>query len=221
MNNHLTIKDMNIICTIDNAGSIGLKENDTITAPYDVLSYLTFRNALMENLSKHTVLKAVLVSTFCGDEYFDQIQKGLDDIFDEINLTVPVLYSSESNFEMKESALSVSVIGEKKPVVSKSFSNYAVVGKPYIGDDVLTKSDVISLSEFIELLGNEEVSKVIPIGSKGIKQRVFQSVGVDVESTEVDLYKSAGPSTCIVIEHSDKLTVSKNIKDKMVTLQVK
>lgn len=221
--NYIELKNWdNIIVTTDNAGSIGRKENDTIQTCYDTLSYFTVRNALMENITKNTTVIAVSYANFCGDEHHEELMRGMNKVFDELGYKPRVIGSTESNFEMTESAFSTTVIGTKLTQKEERYSNYAVVGLPLVGDEVLSNmNSVISLRECLMLLSCDSVSKVIPIGSKGINHRCKKLLNIEFKSSAVDLYKSAGPSTCVVIEYKNLDSIPISLRKKITKLHIK
>lgn len=203
------------VITTDCAGSIGEKIHDQVKIDYYTLAYFTLRNAIVENLSKGGTIEAIIYSNFISDNSLEMLSNGMKQVLKELNLDVEILGSTESNFNMKESAFAVTVIGKKSELSLKRFSDYAVIGIPLVGDEVVTyKQDVISLEEIMLLLKSSTISRVFPIGSKGINDRMNTILGFEFESQEIDLYKSAGPSTCVAVEYEnyDELIVLTNKK---------
>ncbi len=216
-------KDNEIVITIDNAGSIGEKSNDTVSAPYQVLSYFTLRNAVMENLSNNTVIKGVTFSNFCGDKAYDKLLTGMKQVYDELGYEVQTISSTESNFMMQESAFSVTVIGEKiKIKAHTNYNNYAIVGLPLVGNEILKNTgEVVSIPEFLELLNHKDISRVITVGSKGINDRAFKVLNIELVSNDIDLSKSAGPSSCVLIEYRTLENLPSTILRKTRLLDIK
>lgn len=215
----ININNEDIIITTDNAGSIGEKELDNVKAPYDILSYLTTRNAVMENLSHNTLIKAIIFHNYCGDESYAKINEGINKIITELGYDVPVSSSTESNFTMSESAFGVTVIGESSKYIKFPYNKYAVVGKPLVGNEVLqNKKEMITLKECISLINNPNVSRVFTVGSKGIKDRLQTIIKKDLKTTQIDMSKSAGPSTCVIIEYKENTVFSEKIQNKLTKL---
>lgn len=211
----------NLVVTIDNAGSVGEKEYDKVYASYDIVSYYTLRNAIMENMTHNTIIKAFTFSNFCGDDAYHKLVQGIEKILSELKMDIPYVTSTESNFSMKESAFSVTVIGEKKEISDKRFNNYAVIGIPLVGNEILKqKDDIITIDEFLYLLNHKNVSRVFTVGSKGINNRAIEYLGVRFHSISIDLNKSAGPSTCVIVEYDDINCFSENIMDKLTKLTI-
>ena len=81
---------------------------------------------------------------------------------------------------------------------------FAVIGSPLVGEEVLNKaSEVLPLSVFRSLCQLDDVF-ILPVGSKGVLHELKVMLGEgglsDSSITcEVDLLKTSGPSTCILI----------------------
>ncbi|PAT02236.1 hypothetical protein CI105_02520 [Candidatus Izimaplasma bacterium ZiA1] len=209
----------NLIITIDNAGSIGQKENDTINTNYETLAYFTLRTALIENLVQYTKVIVITFANFCGDFSHKDIIKGISRIEKELGYKLPFISSSESNFVMRESALSFTCIGEKLNTKRKSFSNVAVIGRPLLGNEIIERaSEIVTLKEIIALLASENVSKVISTGSKGINSKIESNLGFTFKSDEIDLYKSSGPSSCVIVVYDSLKELKKIIKSPIIVL---
>lgn len=83
----------------------------------------------------------------------------------------------------------------------------AVIGKPLVGEEVIRNSeDVISMQLFQQLINNPAIYEIIPVGSKGIRyeaQELLKSLDLSNSSllSELDLEKSSGPTTCVLISY--------------------
>ena len=86
----------------------------------------------------------------------------------------------------------------------------AVIGSPLVGDEVLEQEkDVIPLSLFQELCELEDVV-IVPVGSKGILYELKNmldepSIVGDSLICDVDVSKTAGPATCVLIAFKSEL----------------
>ena len=210
-----------LIVTTDNTGSIGEKVNDTIQVSYDVVSYFTLRNAIIDNLAQNTKLLSFTFANFNGNDAYNKIIKGINKVFDEIGYKIPYTSSTESNYIMKESAFSVTVIGEKQQYINTRYKKYAVVGKPLIGIEIINqKDDIVTLKEFEYLLNHKDISLIIPVGSKGINHRSKILLDKKFVSDKIDLNKSAGPSSCILIEYKKLNDIDKEIIKKVTVLEL-
>lgn len=199
-----------LVIASDNSGAIGLKEKDFVKTPYEVVAYYGFRVAVMECMAAGGGPLSVVIHNFCEDDSWEAIVNGVGRGLAEMGmLVVPITGSTESNFTMLQSALGMVVIGKRdrdfqeKPV-SAAMMKFAVIGSPLVGQEVLDKeSEVLSLSLFQEICQLDHVV-IVPVGSKGVLHELKIMLG-DHELVEegwrceVDLLKSAGPSTCVLI----------------------
>ena len=81
---------------------------------------------------------------------------------------------------------------------------YGVIGKPLVGNEVIEyPEDVAPLSVFQKVIQLEGVQSVLPVGSKGIAYELEQLSGKR-GSCELDMEKSAGPSTCFIVAFEEK-----------------
>lgn len=209
-----------LIVTTDCAGSIGLREHDQVQVDYETLAYYTLRNAVFENLSKMGEIVAVSYANFIGDDHLEELLTGMNKVLHHLQKQIIITGSTESNFAMKESAFSVTVIGVMRRFKARSYDNYAVIGLPLVGKEVIeNNAQVVTLEEVLALQESKEVSKIIPIGSKGINDRASTVLGGTFESSDIDLYKSAGPSTCVLIEYNNIDEVRKIIDTKITKLE--
>jgi hypothetical protein len=108
---------------------------------------------------------------------------------------------------MVQSAFGLSVFGRDLKKHQQVGQLFAVIGKPLVGEEVLSMQDeMISLNEFKTLVESDLAEFIIPVGSKGIQSELDEYGLFD---SYLDLQKSSGPSTCVVIsydkENMDKL----------------
>ncbi|MFY4773594.1 hypothetical protein [Metabacillus sp. RGM 3146] len=195
-----------LIIAADNAGSIGIKELDAVKADYKILAASTLRVAMMECLSTGAFPLSIVIHNFCGGNAWTELLKGCHSALEEGGWNVPITGSSETNFSMLQSALSVTVIGKLNKKDSKinrtpDDALAAVIGKPLLGSEVLEQKDLMApLSLFQELLTHPDVYEILPAGSKGILYEYRQLTGWNGNvSCKLDLNKPAGPSACFLI----------------------
>ncbi|MBM7661193.1 hypothetical protein JOC85_001965 [Bacillus mesophilus] len=199
-----------LIITTDNSGGVGLKEQDLVRVPNDVVGYYAARVALMEHLSVGGSPQMVIVQNFTGDHAWNEYKSGINKAMNELGLdSVPMIGSSETNFTLLQSAMSVTVIG--KSVVKRDHTpvhaEFAVIGTPLIGQDVVNMEDkVLPLTLFNYLLSQKGIYEIVPIGSKGIQaewdmlcnRNKLPWLGIRADDS-ISLKQSAGPSTCVLI----------------------
>jgi hypothetical protein len=199
-----------LIIASDNSGGIGMKEHDLVQVSYETVAYYAFRVAAMECIAAGGEPVSVVLHNFCGDDSWSELVNGIQKGLDELNLKdIPITGSTESNFNLEQSAVGVVVIG-KKPIdkqTEKIFSNelkFAVIGMPLVGNEVINLAqEVVPLSTFLEVSKLEDIM-VWPVGSKGILTEFNQMFPIkefskEMFSTELDIVKSSGPSTCVII----------------------
>jgi hypothetical protein len=201
-----------LIIASDNSGGIGMKTEDHVQVSYETVAYYSFRVAAMECMAAGGVPVSVVLHNFCGEHTWSELIKGIQKGLAELNLEdVPITGSTESNFQLKQSALGLVVLGKKflSKNSDKTFSKdlkFAVIGSPLVGNEVLENGDqVIPLSIFSEVMKLDEII-VWPVGSKGILyefNQMFTSKEFTKEMlhTKLDVLKSSGPATCCIIAY--------------------
>ncbi len=218
MRNVLTIPfagETSLVITSDNSGAVGMKELDDVPVPYETVAYYSFRVAAMECIAAGARPIAVVLHNFCGNEPWDELAKGIQKGLLELGLTdVSITGSTESNFQLLQSAIGLLVIG-KKPADKKTEIPYmdglnlAVIGLPLVGNEVIDQEgQVVPLTIFQEISWLNGVM-TWPVGSKGIYyelQQMFPDVEFTREMivTDVDLLKSSGPATCFIAAYQDE-----------------
>lgn len=200
-----------LVIASDNSGAIGLRDMDAVHVPYDIVSYYCLRVAVMECMSAGAQPFAVTVQNFCGEEAWLPLLKGINRGIEELSLEgIQINGSTESNFNLVQSAIGITVLGKRKNAVSDSHLYYseqtklAVIGTPLVGDEVVQReAEVAPLSVFKQLCSMESVV-IMPVGSKGILSelnQLFSNQTIDWTDKEtcLDVNKSSGPSTCFII----------------------
>ena len=104
----------NLIITIDNSGCIGDKAQDIVQVPNEITAYFTARTAILEQLCAGAMPIQLLMANFSGDDVWAQYEEGFKRAFTEMGVDMPPLTgSSESNFQAVQSAVSLTIIGQK------------------------------------------------------------------------------------------------------------
>ncbi|CAM3723688.1 ATP-binding protein [Mesobacillus zeae] len=202
--------EMSIIIASDNSGAIGMKPADSVKVPYDTLGYYSLRVAAMECIAAGGEPFAVTLHNFCGETAWNEITAGIRKGLSELGIEeVELTGSTETNFPMEQSALSINVLGKKKKGSADEKLHYdnkskiAVIGAPLVGNDVIKRSsEGAPLAVFKEVASHLDII-TLPVGSKGIlaelnvlfSNRHFKKSEIE---TDVDLLQSAGPSTCFI-----------------------
>jgi hypothetical protein len=199
-----------LIIASDNSGGIGMKAEDHVHVSYETVAYYSFRVAAMECIAAGGVPVSVVLHNFCGDQTWSELIKGIQKGLAELNLKdVPITGSTESNFQLRQSAIGLVVLGKKslskksERIFSSDFK-FAVIGCPLVGNEVIDQADqVVPLSIFREVSKHEELM-IWPVGSKGILYELNQmfpnkSFTKEMLHTNLDVIKSSGPATCFII----------------------
>ncbi len=207
---------MTIAC--DSCGAIGLKEHDIVKAPYSITGKYTTRVCLMEVLSIGAKPIALTVN-ICNEPNptGEEILMGICDELSEAGLNIPITISTEKNMETSMTALGITVIGiiNKDDILLNKISkeNYVyAVGIPSIGNEVLENETSIANTEILQkLLKHRSINEIIPVGSCGIageldKLSKVHDMKIDfADNLHIDIHKSAGPCTVIVVISKDTI----------------
>lgn len=197
-----------LVLAADNSGSVGEKPGDTVKADYETVGYFSARVALMECLAAGGEPFAAVLQNFAGETAWKSLIKGIERAADQAGCRIEITGSTETNFTMSESAVSITVIGRhirRAEPFDREAVCYAVIGKPLVGPDVLAEPDYVApLPLFRQVLEAEGVKSVWPVGSKGIiheMRNVTNNEELQVEHIQcsLDASKSAGPATCFLI----------------------
>jgi len=200
----ITIEGIELVMAIDNIGGVGEKPADFVKAPYDVVSYYGARTVLMEAMCGDAIPIIITLSNFCGESALPKLIEGLNKAVSELSYPIEINGSTESNFDLVQSAITTQVIARRNVSSNRRYDSYCVIGKPLVGNEVTKESDyIVSLSDVEELLTLPYISRVVPVGSKGIKWE-FENSFDGAMTCDLDIYKSSGPSTCVLVEYDQK-----------------
>ena len=192
-----------LIITTDNSGGVGEKTADVIQAPDQITAYFSARVALLEQWAAHAEPIAVLIHNFSGSSSWDAYVKGINMLFIEAGLRTPEISgSSETNMTLMQSALAVTIIGQKGIVPSSEPSKWFTYGYPLVGNEVLDYPEkVASMQKLNDAREMGLLQELWPVGSQGILHEVQVLTGhADVKiATELDFTTSAGPSTVVLL----------------------
>lgn len=202
-----------VVIASDNSGAIGLKAEDAVKVPYEMVSYYSFRVAVMECIAAGAEPFAVTLQNFCGEEAWQALMAGIKKGLSELELDrVPIMGSTESNFTLSQSAIGMTVLGKMSENMSESMfseeTRVAVIGVPLVGNELVEREEEAApLSLFKKICALPDVV-TLPVGSKGIlfelnglfSNKVFAAHEID---TNLDLLKSSGPSTCFIAAYPE------------------
>lgn len=190
------------VVTTDNSGGIGEKEADIVYAPNDVVSYFAARVALFEQWAAGAEVESVIIQNFSGEPAWQAYMEGVKKLLEEAAMSpIQISGSSETNMDLMQSAMSVTMIGRSKEETDCEVT-WFMYGQPCVGSEVLENSHAIAdLRKVNEAMSSGLVKKIWPVGSKGIQAEARAMLANDTLCviSEIDVMKSAGPSTVILI----------------------
>ncbi|HLR34807.1 MAG TPA: AIR synthase related protein [Tissierellales bacterium] len=227
----LTIVDINkeqfLVISCDSSGGIGNKEKDIVKVSPKVVGYYATQVALMEILSfgakPITVVNTLSVEmNDTGGKIIKGIEKALRPLdFDISNL---ITGSTEENIPVVQTGMGITILGIvdkkkwNKPSTQADLAS-VVVGLPKVGDEVVDDENktIMDIPRLLELKEKDYIKEILPVGSKGILYELEQmaktnNINYILENDiYIDLKKSAGPSTCVIISiEEDKYVELKN-----------
>ncbi|MCM3744206.1 hypothetical protein M3193_08625 [Sporosarcina luteola] len=202
MRNAVSLGD-GFVVTTDNSGGIGEKPHDAVAVSDRVTAYFAARVALLEQWAVHAEPVSVLIHNFTGSDSWAAYVAGVEDVFRESNLDVPTITgSTETNMELMQSAVAVTMIGKQRLVEEVCELEWYVYGTPLVGNGVLDRrEEIASLRLIKEGLDSGLIRKIWPVGSGGIfaeYRRLKGDPQIEIEA-DVDIHSSAGPSTSVLL----------------------
>ncbi|MFB1082056.1 ATP-binding protein [Jeotgalibacillus sp. JSM ZJ347] len=204
------VGDRVLVMTSDNSGAIGEKPLDEVNVPYEIVAYYAFRTAVMDCFSAGAVPVSVVLHNFCEEAAWGKLHAGVLKGLAEVSVDAAVTGSTESNMVLQQSAVAVTVLGERV----RDFKDvsgpveWTLAGKPLVGMEVVEQaSEVAPLSLVRSYLDDPSVTVIWPVGSKGVAvewARMSEQLCIEASMPDfgVDKNKSAGPATCWIVGRS-------------------
>lgn len=214
----LTLIDINekqlLAVACDSSGGIGDKENDIVKTAPETVGYFAAQVSMMELIAfgaePISVIDTLSVEmNDAGKRILDGIKEALKPL--DLDTENIITGSTEENFPVTVTGMGITIIG----IVDKySFlwpkTNAGliavVVGVPKFGDEILEdSSDIMDIKETLNLKDKDYIKEILPVGSKGILYELKEMAGTNSleykleDNIELDLNKSGGPSTCVIV----------------------
>lgn len=194
-----------LVLATDCSSCIGMKDNDLIKASYEVTSYYLARVVLMELISVRAKPMAYTLNSSFAD-HWTELRKGIETAFKQIGQDNPLhIGSSEKNFPGEQTSIGITLLGKIDRAAEKpSCKDFAVIGIPLVGQELLeNETQSISLEECLTLSQDLFIGEMLPVGSRGIRQEFETHFHKGIESSDstLDLDKSAGPSSCLIVSY--------------------
>lgn len=207
-----------LVIGCDSTGGIGPKPLDRVKVDGYTLGRFTARVALMEVLA--TAARPVaLVNTLSVemDPTGWEVLRGIKDEARRAGLDpdLAITGSHEKNVQTDQTGLGVTAIGlarvgELRIGTAHPGDAIVSIGLPRVGDEVVEtvrrgeESLLADVGDVIRLLGMDFVHEILPVGSGGVAaeaRTLARGVGCEVrfvKDPQIDLRKSAGPSTVVL-----------------------
>jgi len=191
------------IITTDNSGGIGEKLGDLVSVSDNITANFAARVTLLEQWAANSTPVTVLIHNFSGSASWEKYVQGVEDLFQEAGLEIPTITgSSETNMDLSQSAVAVTMIGKKNPAPLHEDVQWFTYGTALVGDEVTKHpNQIASIRKIREAMGSGIIEKLWPVGSRGIlaeAREMMQNDELLVDSV-VDVEKSAGPATIVII----------------------
>jgi Selenophosphate synthetase-related proteins len=197
----------------DSCGAIGSKELDLVKVSPYIVGRFTTRVALLEIVT--TGGRPQLATIAISNEPAPtgtEILGGVRDELASFGLSaLPLAVSTEKNILTRQTGLGVSVVGlcERADLRIARTTNGDLLyclGLPKVGPEVESPDDpeIVQSFHVQKLLQDKEIHDIIPVGSKGVggeAELLASSIAGHLmlnPSVDIDLQKSAGPSTCLI-----------------------
>lgn len=210
-----------IVVGSTSSGGVGPKEMDKIKVKGRVLGKFLARVALMDVTA--TGAFPLLLSVTLGVEKEPTGREILDGVRSEaavlgLEPNQVLIEHTEENFETVQTGVGLTVVGfsnEEELRLGKTTPGdlLVAVGKPKVGDEVIpaeVKGEIADLRNIALLSQKKFVHDIVPVGTFGIAyeaKMMAYAVGRQLklaEKTNIDLSKSAGPATVVLVTIDSK-----------------
>ena len=199
-----------LVIACDTCAAVGEKKDDVLNLPTHYVGKFTSRVALTEVLCSGA--KPVTLINGAANEMQPTAEafiRGIQEELKNASITdIALTGSTEENFATSMTAVAVTVIGvasedELKFKKASKGDKLVLLGYPKVGAEVDLDS-IGFYAEINKLLSFTGVKEIVPVGSKGIAYEaenlaLINGMIASFYDVPVDLYKSAGPATCIVV----------------------
>jgi hypothetical protein len=218
------------------SGAVGPKTLDKVKVQGRVLGKFLARVALMDVAA--TGAFPVMLSLTLGVEKEPTGREIIDGIRSEAMIlglepNQVLMENTEDNFETVQTGAGLTVVGlanEEELRLGKTMPNdlLVAIGKPKVGEEVIpaeVKGEIADLKNVLLLSQKKFVHDIVAVGALGIAHEakmLAYAVGRQLklaEPAKVDLEKSAGPATVVLVTLSpEKLDDLQTLLQKPVTV---
>jgi hypothetical protein len=192
-----------LVITTDGCTGIGNLEGDLFPLEIEEVAWTACKVALMELISLGARPVGYAFNHIADLADHNKTEAGIGKCLNDFGfIDIPHISSSEKNFKVHQTTITIALTGVRKKREKTKCSNpvYVLIGEPLVGMEVLENPEKMILpEEFIRLKKAEGIYEIIPVGSHGVEWELSQ-FGVKPLETVIDLKKSAGPATCVIAE---------------------
>ncbi|OUJ18794.1 CopG/MetJ family transcription regulator fused to thiamine monophosphate kinase-like domain [Methanonatronarchaeum thermophilum] len=202
--------NISIVIANSSSGGIGPKEHDNVSVNGDVVGSIIARTALIKMLSIHGEPTTIMLN-FSNEmeETGNQIIKGVRTECKKIGIKNIVIGHSEENIKTCQTGVSITAIGvidkekqKTRKTQIKAGDKIYCIGNPVVGENILN-TDLPQLEDIKLLQRNKSIKKIYPIGHQGIKKELTNQLKdkkhrIKWKKTNIDLNRSAGPSSAVI-----------------------
>jgi hypothetical protein len=230
-------QEIKLVIACDSDGGIGSKPQDIVQVPERILGRFAVRVPLMEIFASGAI-PAVVVDTLAvemnpsGIAIIEGIREEL--VLAGLDADQMLTGSTEDNVPTVQTGLGVVVVGfvseeDFNPGGSKDQDVVVCVGMPKSAPEDQVDLDDPDIADTIcvrTLASLGYVHDILPVGSKGVvheQAELAKSAELELLSETdpgIDIHKSAGPSTCILVSlaMSDLNNLRKSIKQPIYVI---
>ncbi|GAW91715.1 AIR synthase related protein [Calderihabitans maritimus] len=209
-----------LVIACDSLGAIGPKELDQVKVSGYTVGRFACRVPLMEVIAVGA-RPLLVVNTLCVEPTptGEEILSGIRDEIEAAGLDprISITGSMEKNVPVSQTGLGVTVIGLANGDASGKGEGLrwglgapgdtvVVVGMPKVGSEVrLGDNEIADIPTLLRVADYPSAGDILPVGSSGIlseARKMARRSGllfVPNPGSEIDLEKSAGPSTCLLV----------------------
>jgi len=221
----LTLLHINAECSLviacDSCGGIGSKELDVVKVDPEVVGYFTAAVVLCELLAFRAIPQT-FINNFCVEmnPTGKRILVGIKEAIEETGLDSNHLLtgSTEENIPVMQTGIGLTCIGivDSKSWIkpkTKLGDELFAIGIPKVGTEVEKTEEMSNLKIISQINNNMGIHEILPVGSKGIDYEVSELCRCNklafsyTENIPLDIKKSAGPVTCVLVSGKKDIIV--------------
>lgn len=203
MRNSISLEG-NFIVTTDNSAGIGEKVQDIVHVSDQLTAYYSARVALLEQWAARAKPTAAIIHNFSGEKSWESYVQGVTELLEEAGESeFSISGSTETNMTILQSAVAVTMIGKQQKQPEILEGQWFIYGKPLVGEEIVKNLEgVASIKKIRQAFDEKVIRNIWPVGSKGILHEVrhlMENETIQI-ATSLDIYKTAGPSTAVLVE---------------------